>query len=204
MAGPSNSTSGDAASPLGAAARIPDDAELFRRIAGGDQAAFRAIIDRHGRYLFGVARSLSRNSADAEDLVQETLVGLLNAASAGRFRGESSVRTYLVSILVRQAGMLRRRATRRQEESDAGEPATTGSAQAGVEARLDLHVMLGALSLEHRQVMVLRELEGLSYEEIAQALGVPRGTVESRLHRARATLREKFGGYFDDKDAGHV
>jgi RNA polymerase sigma-70 factor (ECF subfamily) len=55
--------------------------------------------------------------------------------------------------------------------------------------------MLDVFSFEHRQVIVLREVEGLSYEQIAATIGVPRGTVESRLHRARAELRERFKGY---------
>jgi RNA polymerase sigma-70 factor (ECF subfamily) len=65
----------------------------------------------------------------------------------------------------------------------------------GAEAKLDLTTMLATLSVEHRAVIVLRELEGMSYEEMAAALGVPRGTVESRLHRAREELRRKFKGY---------
>lgn len=210
MPGASNSTfgaadsSGSSRSPDESAesSRSPDsppasptDAELFQRIGKGDRAAFESLVDRHARYLFGIALSLSRNSADAEDLVQDSLVAILNAA--GKFRGESSVRTYMVSILVRQAGMLRRKSVRRSEESAAVDQTHASvSNTSGVDARLDLNVMLQVLSLEHRQVVVLRELEGLSYEEIAAALGVPRGTVESRLHRARGMIRERFKDYF--------
>jgi RNA polymerase sigma-70 factor (ECF subfamily) len=60
---------------------------------------------------------------------------------------------------------------------------------------MDLHAALQQLSTEHRQVLVLREFEQMSYEEMADVLGVPRGTVESRLHRARAELREKLKSY---------
>ncbi len=83
---------------------MPDDAELLRRIERGDRAAFDALVARHARYLHGVAHALVGNSADAEDLVQETLIAVLN----GKFRGESSVRTWMVRILVKRAGMLRR------------------------------------------------------------------------------------------------
>jgi len=175
---------------------LPEDAELFRRIGKGDRSAFEGLVNRHGRYLYGIALSLSRNSADAEDLVQDSLVAVLNAATAGKFRGESSVRTYMVSILVRQAGMLRRKLGRRGEETADMNQTPVASGSGGMDARLDLNVMLQVLSLEHRQVMVLRELEGLSYEEIAAALGVPRGTVESRLHRARGMIRERFKDYY--------
>jgi len=125
MPGASNSTSGaadssdpspssDASKESSRSLESPADAELFRQIGKGDRAAFESLVNRHGRYLFGIALSLSRNSADAEDLVQDSLVAILNAAA--RFRGQSSVRTYMVSILVRQAGMLRRKSVRRFPE----------------------------------------------------------------------------------------
>jgi RNA polymerase sigma-70 factor (ECF subfamily) len=176
---------------------VPDDTELLEQIRRGDQAAFRALLERHARYLFGVAHSLTAgNATDAEDLVQETLLGALS----GHFRGESSVRTWLVRILVNRAAMLRRSRSRRPETpnerlNQAASPASAGTTGA-VEARLDLTTMLAALTPEHRQVIVLRELEGLSYEQIAAALHVPRGTVESRLHRAREELRKRFKGYW--------
>lgn len=170
---------------------VPGDAELLRRIGGGDESAFRELTDRHARYLFGIAHSLTGNPSDAEDVVQETLVAMLGA----RFRGESSVRTWLVQILVRRAGMLRRK--KRPAGAWPADPAAARESDrhAGTEARLDLAVMLETLSPEHRQVIVLREVEQLSYDEMAAALGVPRGTIESRLHRARAELRGRFKGY---------
>jgi RNA polymerase sigma-70 factor (ECF subfamily) len=184
--------------------KLPSDADLLAQTGQGNQDAFRELVNRHGRYLYGVAHSLSGNSADAEDLVQETLIGALGS----RFRGESSVRTWLVGILVRRAGMLYRTKRRRARSlslsssswPDEGAPqadpvsrAPEGSA--GTDARLDLSVMLQRLSPEHREVIVLRELEGMTYEQIAGTLSIPQGTVESRLHRAREELRKKFKGY---------
>ena len=169
------------------------DAELLRRVYHGDQGAFRTIVDRHGRYLTGVAIALcGGNRTDAEDLVQETFV----AALTSRFRGESAVRTWLVQILVRRSAMLRRSRKREQGQPVAGEAErSTRSEVSGTDAKLDLAQMLEGLSPDQRQVIVLRELEGLSYEEMAAALHVPRGTVESRLHRARAALKQLFRGY---------
>jgi RNA polymerase sigma-70 factor (ECF subfamily) len=169
---------------------VAEDAELLR-LAGSDPSAFRALLDRHAQYLYGVAYTLSQNAADAEDLVQETLLG----AISGTYRGEASVRTWLVRILVNRAAMLRRSRKRRPEQAIFAEPSKAGAA-ASIDAKVDLSAMLDALSAEHRQVIVLRELEGLSYDEIAAALRVPRGTVESRLHRAREELRRRFKGYW--------
>lgn len=180
---------------------MPDDLELARLSGRGDAAAFSALVERHGKYLYGVAFALTGNGTDAEDVVQETLAG----AWKGRFRGESSVRTWLVQIVVRQAAMLQR--TRRRhgrpvtlasgDEASSGPvlEATGPSAPASAAAKLDLAEMLASLSPEHRAVIVLRELEGLSYEEMARVLEVPRGTVESRLHRAREDLRKRYQGY---------
>ncbi len=72
---------------------------------------------------------------------------------------------------------------------------TSPSRVSGTDAKLDLAQMLEGLTPDQRQVIVLRELEGMTYEEMAAALHVPRGTVESRLHRARAALKELFRGY---------
>jgi len=176
---------------------VPDDAELLRSAGRGDENAFRELVDRHARYLHGIAYSLTQNPSDAEDVVQETFVALLKS----KFREESTVRTWLVQILVRRAALLRRSKHRKlslaapEEARNDASVAAKGSAVAGSDARLDLAVMLEVLSPEHRQVIVLREIEGMTYDEMATALQVPRGTVESRLHRARAELRERFKGY---------
>ncbi len=173
---------------------VPEDRDLLARSARGDVDAQHALIERHAPYLFGVARALSGDAHDAEDLVQETFMGAFRT----RFRGESSLRTWLVKILMRRAGMLRR--SRRREADvislDANrfdEPSQKEGS--GADARMDLSRMLETLSPEHRQVILLREIEGLSYEQIAETLGLPRGTVESRLHRAREELRKRFKGY---------
>jgi len=168
-----------------------DDAELARRIAHGSRQAFRALVDRHGPYLYGVARAIAGSAEDAEDAVQEAFV----AALTSRFRGESAVRTWLVKILVRRIGMMRRaRRLRGREPLPQDLPAPQRAADSS-EARLDVAQMLQSLSPEHREVIVLREIEQMSYEQMAEALGVPRGTVESRLHRARAALRRQYRGY---------
>ena|SRR5688572_20388608 len=179
--------------------KMVGDGELVRRLNQGDESAYRELLERHGRYLYGIAHSLSGgNSADAEDLVQETFVGALSS----NFRGEAAVRTWLVQILVRRAAMLRRNKGRGGGTSDISAVSATADrklasppATGGADARIDLATMLQGLSPEHRDVIVLRELQGMSYEEMASTLGVPLGTIESRLYRARAELRKRFKDY---------
>jgi RNA polymerase sigma-70 factor, ECF subfamily len=181
------------------AREVPDDIELLRQICRGDGAAFRVLVERESRYLYGIAHALTGNSADAEDLVQETFTGTLKT----RFRGEASARTWLVQILVKQAAMLFRSRRRQKNDrslglgsrEDRANEMTAPAETAGTEARLDLSTMLAELSDEHRTVIVLRELQGMSYGEMAAVLGVPQGTVESRLFRAREELRRRFSGY---------
>jgi RNA polymerase sigma-70 factor (ECF subfamily) len=74
------------------------------------------------------------------------------------------------------------------------------AADRGPETAMDVQAALGQLSPEHREVLALREFEQMSYEEIAQVLGVPRGTVESRIHRARGEMREKLKDYLPKED----
>jgi RNA polymerase sigma-70 factor (ECF subfamily) len=174
------------------------DLELVSRAQTGDASAFHELLDRHAGYLFGVAASMVGNAADAEDVVQETLLGAFRGLRG--FEGRSSVKTWLTSILIRQTAMRRRSAGRRLAASleSAAEAESGPSASPPTEAtdtRIDLMAAIQELSPDHREVIVLREINGLSYEEMAEALGVPRGTIESRLFRARRQLQERLEGY---------
>lgn len=162
------------------------DAQLMAGVARGDAHAMRELLRQHGNYLFGVARTLTNSPADAEDAVQETLTALLTA----KFRGDSSLRTFLVSIVVRQAALIRRKKRPMMRLADDSDRPQKGDSQSATDARIDLAALLEKLSPEHREVLVLRELQGQGYEEMARTLGVPRGTIESRLHRAREALRQ--------------
>lgn len=177
------------------------DIDLLRAARSGDNGAFRGLVDRYAKDLFRVAMSLTRNRADAEDVLQETFVGAFRGLSA--FAGRSSVRTWLVQILTRQAAKSwnrgkHRRATLSLDAPDTGQriedPALGTDADArSTEQRMDLLSILRSLPPVHRDVLVLREIQGLSYDEIAQTLNVPRGTVDSRLSRARDEFRQRMG-----------
>jgi RNA polymerase sigma-70 factor, ECF subfamily len=167
-----------------------DDIELLRRAANGDSGAFHALVDRHSQRLYRVAVSLVGNAADAEDVLQEAFIGAFRGLRG--FEGRASVKTWLTRILVMQAAQFRRSRKRKQAEAM---PDSVAAASKSAEAGMDIQAALGQLSAEHRQVLVLREYEGMSYEEIADVLDVPRGTVESRLHRARNEMREKLKSY---------
>ena len=164
------------------------DEQLLQRSQRGSQDAFAEIVRRHGRYLYGVAHAMLGDPFDAEDAVQESLL----AAASADYRGDSTVRTWLVGITVRQAGMLRRKRFRWRRKPPPPEQTHQPDATAAVDARIDLATMLARLPMNQREIIVLRELEQMSYDQIAQTLDIPRGTVESRLHRARQQLRTLF------------
>jgi RNA polymerase sigma-70 factor (ECF subfamily) len=186
----------------------PSDLELVRCACDGDEPAFHALVDRHSRDLFRVALSMSHNRADAEDLLQETFVGAYRGLR--NFQGRSSVKTWLLQILTRKAatawnrGRNARQTLSLSATSDDGPESLPRVARANgeaqtrrVEQRLDVMDVLRAMSPPHREILVLREIRQLSYDEIAKVLEVPRGTVESRLSRARAEFRHRFGGLGD-------
>jgi RNA polymerase sigma-70 factor (ECF subfamily) len=185
------------------AASLPSDLELIQSAARDDDEAFHRLIDRHARRLFRIALSLSSSRADAEDVLQETLIGAFQ--SIKRFDGRSSVKTWLTSILMKQAakGWHRGRHSRNNVSIHCGDKERDGedssmmfeSRNEDVDRQLDLATVLQYLSPPHRQIIVLREIEQMSYDEIAEALRLPRGTVESRLHRARLELRERLHAY---------
>jgi RNA polymerase sigma-70 factor (ECF subfamily) len=179
-----------------------DDTELIAAAVRGDASAFHELVDRHGPHLFRLASLLSRGAADAEDIVQETFAGAF--AGLAKFSGRSSVKTWLSRILTRQAARAWHKSRRSRQAAsldDANESAggdralSVRSTALAVDHRIDVAAVLQTLSAEHRDILMLREMQGLSYGEIAEALGIPQGTVESRLHRARAEVRRRLQGY---------
>lgn len=171
------------------------DADLLRQAAAGDNSAFRQLMDRHADRMFRLASTLTGSATEAEDVLQEALIGAFKGAR--QFQGRSSVKTWLTRILLTQAARWQRdRRRRRLRQSDGMEEkfGVEGDAH-GVEAKIDVRAAMRLLTSEHREVLVLREFDGLSYEEISAALGVPIGTVESRLHRARSDLKQKLKAY---------
>ena len=192
------------------------DLELLQSAAAGNHAAFHTLVDRHAAALMRLAQSLSGTRADAEDICQETLVAAYRGLSG--FNGRSSVKTWLYRILMRRAAKIwhKQRYARRtisihgqaREGTNGDEQRTAGDASgalaaklsvastaAAVDQRIDLMETIRTLPEEFREVVLLREVQGFSYQEIAEALEIPRGTVESRLHRGRAELRMKLKGY---------
>jgi RNA polymerase sigma-70 factor (ECF subfamily) len=180
-----------------------DDLELARRAAAGDRGAFHAIVDRHAQSLFRVARSLCRCNADAEDVVQDALLAAYRGMSG--FDGRASLKTWLARIVMKRSISAWRKNKRHRDPAPLG-PAhdTLGrngragapeSATAAIDQKLDLEAVLPSITAEYREIFVLREIQGLSYAEIAQTLDIPPGTVDSRLHRARLELRKKLKAY---------
>jgi RNA polymerase sigma-70 factor, ECF subfamily len=173
---------------------LPTDGELVEQAAKGDMEAFHLLVDRYASYLFALAAGLLGNQADAEDVVQECLTGAFRGLHS--FRRQSSVKTWLTAILIRQVSAFRRSRSLWRRAGALKEQAPPSPSQGPrSDARLDVRAAIATLPEEFRQVIVLRELLGLSYEEIAQVLDVPRGTVESRLFRGRKLLREALKDY---------
>jgi RNA polymerase sigma-70 factor (ECF subfamily) len=140
------------------------------------------------RALYAAARRTTGNAQDAEDLVQETF--LRGYRAFDRFAPGTNVRAWLYAILhnARTDAVRRGRPIRETEELLSDGPAVAPQ-QTGLDARLDLERALARVPETFREVLILRDVQELRYDEIAEALGIPIGTVMSRLHRGRALLR---------------
>ena len=177
---------------------VEPDAETALVVAAqaGDESAFAEIVRRYQRSVYRVAYGLTRSPSDADDLAQETFVRAWQAF--GRFRAGEPLNPWLNRICVNLAYSLFRHRKRRPETSieplvEAGQQwAANDDPEAEAaerESSSQLEAALADLSSEHQAVLVLRAVEDLSYDQIAQTLGVPIGTVMSRLSRARAELK---------------
>ena len=180
------------------------DAGLVHRAKTGDETACRGIVDHYADGLYGLACSLLGDRTAAADVVQETFSGAFRRIRD--FEERASLKTWLTRILVRQVARHHRterkfRAvslSRLKELPGKSDASAAAADPAGLDARMDVTAALEKLSPLHREVLVLREYQGLSYEEIASVLDVPRGTVESRLFRARREMRTQLRDYATD------
>ncbi len=186
-----------------------DDRALVDRAAQGDREAFGALVLRHQNRVFNVAYQVVRNREDALDVSQEAFAKAF--ASLSSFKGEAGFTTWMHRIVVNLAiDCLRRRrrgdATAYDDRLAVPEDVESGLAApddpaAAVESRQVQSLLtrgIQALPPAHRAVLVLREIEGLSYDEIARAVGCNLGTVMSRLFYARRKLRKVLEPHMDD------
>ena len=162
--------------------------------AAGSREAFDEIVERYRRRVYNLVRALTGGDDDAEDLVQDIFVRVYRAI--GSFRGDSAFRSWLYRIAVNVVhNHLDRRRVRRATAArarDAGAiddvPASDDIEQALVQRQV-IDRALASLPEDMRVLVVLRDVQGLKYEEIVKIVKIPRGTVESRLFRARQRLR---------------
>ena len=181
-----------------------DDAALVERCRRGDVAAFEPLVEKYRQRVYRLAYNVLRDAEDALDVAQEAFIRAYQAI--GSFRGQSAFYTWLFRITVNVAAdRARQRAaqgrafgTERVEEGDwdrtlVDRGAAPDDAAARAEERERIRRALATLPEHHRTIIMLSDLEGLSYREIAEVLDIPMGTVMSRLHNARKRLRSALG-----------
>lgn len=184
-----------------------DDLELVSRTRAGDRGAFDDLVNRHAAKVFRLARHITRNDAEAEDVLQDAFYKAYTKLD--QFNAESQFYTWLVRIAVNEALMrLRKRRNSKTVSLDAEMETEDGSLRREVESSDDnpeqalgrdetrklLEDAIDSLDESYRTVFVLRDVEGLSTQETADMLDLSLSAVKSRLLRARLQLRDKLKG----------
>lgn len=190
----------------------PQVEDLFiERLKRSDPAAFETLVKERSGEIYGLLYRLTENAEEARDLTQETFLRAFQ--SIGQFRGESDLRTWIYRIAINQARNRWRWWRRRHRDSTVSIDATETPGNAALIAQLSsgrssdpehgaiahereraLRKALSSLKRVYREAVVLRDIEGFAYEEIATALDISVGTVKSRLARGRQELRRKLEG----------
>ncbi len=197
-----NSASASASNRTNREHEAEQDRDLIERARDGDRRAFRTLVERHQRRAFAIALALVRDEHDAREVVQEAFLRVHRGLDT--FHGGSTFFPWLYRIVTNLAIDLVRRPGRREAELDE-ERHRADEAEIPFLARIDgadpmdvvrrhelagrLQAALDALPPYHRGVILMREVEGMSYEEMAQATGVSKGTIMSRLYHARQKLQ---------------
>lgn len=191
-----------------------EDLQLVEKVLAGQLGAFRVLVEKYHERAYSIAYGIVGNREDAEDIVQESLVKAHR--NLHTFKGSSSFYTWLFRIVHNYAIDYTRRRYRRIEvaasddgpleliSADEGGPSAMSRTDRPDQAldRRELSQQIGAaldsLSPEHRAVLMLREIDGCSYEEISQTVGCSKGTVMSRLFHARKKMQQKLAHYFKE------
>lgn len=183
---------------------MQEDELLVRRAQKGDEAAFEALILQHQKRLYNAALRTMRSAEDAADMTQEAIVKIYRCLSS--FKGDCSFGAWAYRIAVNTClDELRRRKKHMLVSLDAAEEQGSlqledsgGTPEELLERRElagQIQSAISALEPEYRVAVTLRDVEGLSYQEIAEATGVSLGTVKSRISRARLQLQKRLARY---------
>ncbi|HET6670357.1 MAG TPA: sigma-70 family RNA polymerase sigma factor [Pyrinomonadaceae bacterium] len=191
--------------------RSPLETQFIERLRQGDAAAFELLITERSGEVYGLLYRLTENSEEARDLTQETFLRAFQ--SIGQFRGDSDLKTWIYRIAINQARNRWRWWRRRRrdatvsldsENAHGNQPLIESLRSEGDrspeqetlahERERALRRALRSLSLSYRETVILRDIEGFTYEEIAETLGINVGTVKSRLARGRQELRTRLEG----------
>jgi RNA polymerase sigma-70 factor (ECF subfamily) len=186
------------------------ETEFLEKLKSGDAAAFDTLVTRYSADIYALLIRLTEDAEEAQDLTQETFLRALKAVR--NFRGDSDLKTWLYRIAVNESRNRFRwwkRRSRSQTVSLDAENAVTKTSLAEIiagnsenpetetlrrERQTALHSALRKLSVNFREAIILRDIEGLSYEEVAAALDTNVGTVKSRISRGREELRRMLEG----------
>ena len=185
--------------------------QFIERLRRGDAAAFEQLVNERSGEIYGLLYRLTENSEEARDLTQETFLRAFQ--SIGHFRGDADLKTWIYRIAINQARNRWRWWRRRRRDSTVsidstdvdGRPTLVTALRANSssdpeqatlarERESALRTALGSVRRVYREAVVLRDIEGFSYEEIAATLEISVGTVKSRLARGRQELRRKLEG----------
>lgn len=196
-----------------------DDITLVQRVRQGDQRAFKLLVERYQRKVYGVALGMVKDKEEARDVAQEAFVKVYKYLE--HFKGDASFYTWLYRITVNICiDVLRRKGSARGDEhvefdeavrmdiSEAnigalGTRLGTNPQKAALRKELadKITAAIGQIPEAHRQILLLREVEGMSYEDLARTLDIPKGTVMSRLFHARLKMQKILSGYLELDEA---
>lgn len=182
--------------------RAAEDIALIARYLDGDVAAFDDLMRAHEDRVFGICLRMLRNREAALDATQDTFLALFRKVD--RYKSEAAFSTWLYRVTVNTCYDHLRRAKRKQTDSfpeyhDPADP-RAGDALTSVELRPDIKDALQSVAEEFRAAVVLVDCEGLALEQVADLLGVPTGTVKSRVYRGRRQLAAQLGNLRDPNE----